>query len=138
MPYITQTAIGLREKLLVYGNDYDTKDGTCIRDYIHVSDIARAHLLALERLLKASGSSGTEIFNLGTGVGYSVMEVIKSFEKVSGKKLNYEITGRRPGDVPVIYADPSFARRELGWQAERTLDQMTGSAWAWECAFQKI
>jgi len=132
VPYITQTAIGKRERLKVFGNDYKTPDGTPIRDYIHVVDLAKAHVIAIDRLLKGSNKKNYEIFNLGTGKGYSVMEVILSFEKVSGTKLNYEIVDRRPGDVEKVWADTSFANKELGWKAEQGLDEMMLSAWNWE------
>lgn len=138
MPFITQTAIGKREVLSVFGNDYPTPDGTAIRDYIHVVDLAKAHVVAVERMIENKGKSNFEIFNLGTGNGYSVLEVIKSFEKVSGQKLNYKIVGRRAGDIEKIWADPSFANRELGWKAELGLDEMTLSAWKWEQALQKL
>jgi UDP-glucose 4-epimerase len=138
MPFITQTAIGKREALSVFGDDYPTPDGTAIRDYIHVVDLAKAHVVAVERMIENKGKSNFEIFNLGTGNGYSVLEVIKSFEKVSGQKLNYKIVGRRAGDIEKIWADPSFANRELGWKAELGLDEMTLSAWKWEQALQKL
>lgn len=134
IPYITQTAIGKREFLRVWGNDYSTPDGTAIRDYIHVVDLAKAHVNALERLLNDQNKRNVEIFNLGTGKGYSVMEVIRSFEKVSGLKLNFRMMDRRPGDVEKIWADPEYANQELGWKAERNLDDMTLSAWNWEKA----
>ena len=117
MPYITQTAAGIREKLMVFGNDYPTKDGTPIRDYIHVVDLAEAHLKALERLLDASATSSLEVFNLGTGNGFSVLEMIKAFEAVSGRPLNYEITDRRPGDVPEMFASTTLAKNVLKWEA---------------------
>lgn len=132
MPFITQTAIGKREVLSVFGDDYPTPDGTAIRDYIHVVDLAKAHVVAVERMVQNRGKSNFEVFNLGTGNGYSVLEVIRSFEKVSGRKLNYKIVGRRAGDIEKIWADPSFANRELGWKAELGLDEMTLSAWKWE------
>lgn len=132
MPFITQTAVGKRKSLSVFGNDYDTPDGTPVRDYIHVVDIAKAHVVAMKRMMNDKGKQQVEIFNLGTGKGYSVMEVIKSFEKTSGVKLNYEIKGRRAGDIEKIWADPEYANKELGWKAERDLDQMTLSAWKWE------
>jgi UDP-glucose 4-epimerase len=134
VPYITQTAIGQREKLMVFGNDYGTKDGTPIRDYIHVTDLAQAHVIALNRLLENKQKDPWEVFNLGTGNGFTVLEVIHSFEKVSGEKLNYEITGRRAGDIEKVWADTGFANRELGWKAERNLDEMMRSAWKWEKA----
>jgi len=134
VPYLTQTAIGKRDFLRVWGNDYDTPDGTPIRDYIHVVDIARAHVIAVERMLKDGYDKKIEIFNLGTGRGYSVMEVIKSFEKVSGMKLNYKILLRRSGDIIKVWADTEYANRELGWKAELDLDDMMRSAWNWEKA----
>lgn len=132
MPFITQTAAGLRKELLVFGDDYQTPDGTAIRDYIHVVDLADAHVKALERLLANRQKKNYEVFNLGTGHGFSVLEVIRSFEKMSGVKLNYRITGRRAGDVEQTYASTALANRELGWKARRTLDDMTLSAWKWE------
>ena len=136
VPYITQTAIGQREKLMVFGNDYGTKDGTPIRDYIHVADLAQAHVIALKRTLEDKQKDPWEVFNLGTGNGFTVLEVIHSFEKVSGDKLNYEITSRRAGDIEKVWADTGFANRELGWKAERGLDEMMLSAWKWEKALQ--
>ncbi len=135
VPFITQTGIGLRERLSVFGDDYPTEDGTCIRDYIHVVDLARAHVVALKRLLDGENEENYEVFNVGTGTGSSVMEVIRSFERVSGTKLNYQIVGRRAGDVIQAYADTSRANRVLGWKAESTLDEAMRSAWKWE---QKI
>jgi UDP-glucose 4-epimerase len=132
MPFITQTAAGLREELLVFGDDYDTPDGTAVRDYIHVVDLAEAHVKALDRLLEKKQSSNYEIFNLGTGIGYSVLEVIHSFEKTSGQKLPYRIVARRAGDVPQLYASTHRANSELGWTAQLHLDEMTASAWNWE------
>ena len=135
VPFITQTGVGLREQLSVFGDDYPTLDGTCIRDYIHVVDLAKAHVAALQRLLNAKNEKNYEVFNLGTGKGSSVLQVIKSFEKVSGKKLNYKIVGRREGDVIEAYADTTKANEILGWQAKSTLDEAMKSAWDWE---QKI
>ncbi|MDA9874975.1 UDP-glucose 4-epimerase GalE [Flavobacteriaceae bacterium] len=132
MPYITQTAAGIREKLMVFGNDYPTKDGTPIRDYIHVVDLAEAHLKALQRLLDSSVTKPLEVFNLGTGNGYSVLEMIAAFETVSGSPLNYEITDRRPGDVPVMFASTTLAKQVLNWEATRGLHEMIQSSWAWE------
>ena len=132
VPFITQTAIGKRSKLKVFGQDYDTPDGTCIRDYIHVTDLAKAHVVAVKRMLESQTENRYEIFNLGTGKGYSVLETIKAFEKVSEVKLNYEITGRRPGDVPKVWADTTYANLKLGWKAEKGLDEMMASAWKWE------
>lgn len=134
VPFITQTAIGKRECLSVYGNDYDTPDGTAVRDYIHVVDLAKAHVIAVERMLNGKSKSDFEIFNLGTGDGYSVLDVIKAFERVSGKKLNYKIVARRPGDIEKVWADTKFANKELGWKAEKGIDEMMASAWEWEKA----
>jgi UDP-glucose 4-epimerase len=134
IPFITQTAIGIRSCLSVFGDDYNTPDGSAIRDYIHVVDLAKAHVIAVERMLDEKGKSNLEIFNLGTGNGYSVLEVIKSFEKVSGVKLNYKIVPRRPGDIEQTWADTTFANEELGWKAEKGLDEMMLSAWNWEKA----
>ena len=132
MPYITQTAAGVRDKLMVYGNDYPTKDGTPIRDYIHVVDLAKAHVLAVKRLLEKEQETALEYFNLGTGLGYSVLDVIKTFEKVTNSKLNYEITDRRDGDVPQLYASTDLAKEKLGWSADRALEDMISSSWTWE------
>ena len=135
VPFITQTAFGLREKLSVFGNDYPTTDGTAIRDYIHVVDLAKAHVIALQRLLKKQNSEKVETFNLGTGTGSSVLEVITAFEKVSNQKLNYQIVGRREGDVIEAYANTDKANTVLGWKAKSTLEEALASAWKWE---QKI
>lgn len=132
VPFITQTAIGLREQLSVFGDDYPTPDGTCIRDYIHVVDLAKAHVVALNRLLKGNNKANYETFNLGTGKGSSVLEVVESFERVSGKKLNYKIVGRREGDIISAYADTNKANNELGWKAQLSLDDAMRSAWKWE------
>lgn len=132
MPFITQTATGLREELLVFGGDYSTSDGTAVRDYIHVVDLAEAHVKALERLLRKGQKSNYEVFNLGTGSGFSVLQVIQSFEQTSGLKLSYRIVDRRPGDVEQNYACTKLANLELGWKASRSLDEMTASAWKWE------
>jgi UDP-glucose 4-epimerase len=132
VPFITQTAIGLREELKVFGNDYNTSDGSCIRDYLHVSDLSKAHVVALKRLLNGKNIKNYEVFNLGTGEGVSVLEAIHSFEKVSGIKLKYKITGRRPGDIEKIWADPSYANNELGWKTVYSLDDAMKSAWEWE------
>jgi UDP-glucose 4-epimerase len=134
VPFITQTAIGLRKSLSVFGSDYNTPDGTAIRDYIHVVDLAKAHVIAVDRMIAGKGKSDMEIFNLGTGNGFSVLEVIQSFERVSGQKLNYQIVDRRPGDIEKVWADTSFANDELGWNAELSLDEMMASAWKWEKA----
>lgn len=137
MPYITQTGYGIRQCLKVFGNDYDTPDGTPIRDYIHVMDLAKAHVAAVERMANGKMKKQFEVFNVGTGKGYSVLEAIHSFEKASGKPLNYEIVGRRAGDIVKIWADPSFTNNELGWKAERSIDEMTKSAWEWEKAYRQ-
>lgn len=129
MPYISQVAIGKLPCLSVYGNDYDTPDGTGVRDYIHVVDLALGHVKAVERVL---GKSGLDIYNLGTGVGYSVLDVINAFEKASGIKINYKIVDRRPGDIATCYSDPSKAYNELGWKAERGLEQMCADSWRWQ------
>ncbi len=134
VPFITQTAIGKRECLNVYGDDYDTPDGTAVRDYIHVVDLAKAHVIAIERMLGEKGKSDFEIFNLGTGDGYSVLDVIKAFEHASGEKLNYRIVARRPGDIEKVWADTTFANEELGWKAEKGINEMMESAWKWEQA----
>ena len=120
MPYITQTAVGIREKLMVYGNDYPTKDGTPIRDYIHVVDLAKAHVLAVERIIKNQQEKPFEIFNLGTGNGFSVLDIINSFEEVTNSKLNYEITDRRSGDVPKLFASIDLVKNKLGWKPSKS------------------
>jgi UDP-glucose 4-epimerase len=132
VPYITQTAYGLRKELSVYGNDYPTPDGTCIRDYIHVVDLAKAHVVALQRLLNKQNLEKVETFNLGTGKGSSVLEVITAFEKVSGQKLPYKIVGRREGDVISAYANTDKANKVLGWEAAFSLEDALASAWKWE------
>ncbi|PHN03069.1 UDP-glucose 4-epimerase GalE [Flavilitoribacter nigricans] len=134
VPVITETAIGKRKSMTVFGADYDTRDGSCIRDYIHVMDLANAHTKSLQFLLQKKNATNCEIFNLGIGEGVSVLEAIKAFEKVSGEKLNYEIGPRRPGDVVAIYADKERSERELGWKPERDIDAIMESAWAWERA----
>ena len=132
VPAITQAAIGKIPAIVVHGSDYDTRDGSCIRDYIHVSDIAHAHTLALNYLLEKRNKSNCDIFNLGTGNGYTVLEVIAAFEKVSGIKLDYKLGPRRPGDVVAIYANNDKAKNELGWMPETTLEEMMSTAWQWE------
>lgn len=133
MPYITQTAAGIRPQLVVYGNDYDTPDGTCIRDYIHVVDLAKAHVVSCNRLIDKTSKS-YEVFNVGTGNGISVMEVITAFEEYNQLKLNYTIGKRRAGDAAAVYADVSKAEKELGWKAELGLKEMVTSAWKWQQA----
>lgn len=138
MPYLTQTVIGLRETVSVFGDDYNTADGTAVRDYIHVVDLADAHLVALERLLNGQNTDKYEVFNLGTGHGNSVLDVIKSFERSTGLKVPYKIVGRRAGDIEKIYADTTKAEKVLGWKTSRDLDQMTASAWAWEKHYREV
>lgn len=137
VPFITQTAYGLRKELKVFGNDYDTPDGSCVRDYLHVVDLAKAHVTSVKRLLEKKNKAAYEVFNLGTGKGVSVLEAIESFERVSGISLNYTITGRREGDIEKIWADPSLANRELGWKTQSTLDEAMRTAWEWEKAVRK-
>ena len=132
IPYITQTAIGIREQLSVFGDDYNTPDGSCIRDYIHVVDLAKAHVVAVRRLVENRNKADFEMFNLGTGRGVSVLELVNTFEKVTGQKLNYKIVGRRSGDTEQVWADTNFANNELGWTAESTLEETLLSAWNWE------
>ena len=135
VPFITQTGIGMRQELSVYGDDYPTTDGTCVRDYIHVVDLAKAHVAAMQRLLQNKNKEKVETFNVGTGTGSTVLEVIKTFEKVSGKKLPYKIVDRREGDITSAYANTDKANSELGWKAQSTLEDGLASAWKWE---QKI
>jgi len=137
VPYITQTGYGLREELKVFGNDYNTPDGSCIRDYLHVVDLAKAHVIAVKRLVENKNKKNYEVFNLGTGKGVSVLEAIRSFEHVSGIKIKYTITGRRAGDIEKIWADPSYANKELGWETRSTLDEAMKTAWEWEKNFRK-
>jgi UDP-glucose 4-epimerase len=136
VPAITQTAIGKIKELTVYGNDYPTRDGSCIRDYVHVCDIAHAHTLALQYLIGNKNADKCEVFNLGTGNGVSVLEAIKAFEKVSGQKLNYKIGPRRPGDIMAIYANNSYAKEKLSWNPKYLLDEMMSTAWKWELKLQ--
>ncbi|MEB9632476.1 GDP-mannose 4,6-dehydratase, partial [Bacillus cereus] len=139
MPYVTQVAVGKLKELSVFGNDYPTKDGTGVRDYIHVVDLANGHVKALEKVLS---TTGVDAYNLGTGMGYSVLEMVEAFEKVSGKKVPYKITERRPGDVAVCFADASKAKRELGWEATRGLEEMCADSWRWQSenktGYQKV
>lgn len=132
VPFITQTGVGMREQLSVFGDDYPTEDGTCVRDYIYVVDLAKAHVQALKRLLQDENADNYEVFNLGTGKGSSVLQVINSFERVSGEKLNYKIVDRRAGDITEAYADTTKANEVLGWKAQYTLDEAMKSAWDWE------
>ena len=132
VPFITQTAAGIRKELAVFGNDYPTSDGTAIRDYIHVVDLAKAHIAALQRLINKKNKAAFEYFNIGTGTGSSVLQVIKAFEKASGKQLNYKIVDRREGDVVAAYADTTIANKELNWKTEKTLEEALESAWKWQ------
>lgn len=132
VPFITQTAAGLRDELKVFGDDYNTPDGSAIRDYINVVDLAKAHVVAINRLLQKKNKANYEIFNLGTGNGASVLEIIRAFEKSTGVKLNYKIVARRAGDIEKIWADTTFANEELGWKAEKGLEETLLSAWNWE------
>ena len=132
VPFITQTAAGIRECLSVFGDDYDTPDGSCLRDYIDVVDLAKAHVVAITRMIEDKNKQKYEIFNVGTGNGVSVLELVESFQRVNELKLNYKIAPRRPGDVVAIWADTTLANDELGWKAERSLDDTLRSAWAWE------
>jgi len=132
IPFVTQTAAGIRKELSVFGDNYPTKDGTAVRDYIHVVDLAKAHIAALERLLKNNNKKDFEVFNVGTGTGSSVLEVIQAFEKVSKTKLNYKIVGRREGDITSAFADTSLAKVELGWKTEKTLEEALLAAWKWK------
>jgi len=129
MPYVTQVAIGKRDFLNIFGNDYDTKDGTCIRDYIHVVDLAKGHVCALKNIM---ANKGLSVYNLGTGKGYSVLDVVQTFERVNGVKIPYKFAPRREGDVTINYADATKAKQELGWMAENSLDDMCKDAWNWQ------
>lgn len=132
VPYITQTAIGVRQQLSVFGDDYDTLDGSCIRDFINVVDLAKAHVIAIDRMTGKKSLEKVEIFNLGTGIGVSVLQLIKVFEQVSGVKLNYKIVGRREGDIEKIWADPKRANTVLGWTAKENIEDTMKSAWNWQ------
>ena len=132
VPFVTQTAIGIRERLSIFGNDYPTPDGTCIRDYIHVVDLAKAHVVAMKRLLEEKNTDNYEVYNIGTGKGSSVLEVVKTFEEVSGVKLNYSFVDRRLGDIISAYANTTKANTVLGWKSELTLKDALRSAWEWE------
>lgn len=132
VPYLTQTAIGIREQLSVFGDDYDTPDGSCIRDFINVVDLAKAHVVAIRRILEKKQKAAVEMFNVGTGKGVSVLELIKGFEAATGVKLNYRIVGRRAGDIEKVWADPKRANEELGWKAEESLEDTLKSAWNWQ------
>jgi UDP-glucose 4-epimerase len=137
VPYITQTAVGIRDHLRVFGNDYNTPDGTGVRDYINVVDLSKAHVVAINRLIENKGKKNYEVFNLGTGKGHSVMEIINTFEKVTAQKIKYRIYPRRAGDIDMVYTDTSYANRELGWKAEVSLEDTLLSAWSWEKYIRK-
>jgi UDP-glucose 4-epimerase len=137
VPFITQTAIGIRNELSVFGDDYNTPDGSAIRDYINVVDLAKAHVVSIERLLQGKNKLSYEVFNLGTGTGNSVLEVIRSFENITGQKVNYRIVGRREGDIEKVYADTRYANEELGWTSESKLEDTLLSAWNWEKHYRK-
>lgn len=132
IPYLTQTAMGIREKLSVFGDDYDTPDGSCIRDYIYVVDLAKAHVIAMNRILEGKQKKQAEFFNVGTGRGLSVLELIKTFESATGVKLNYQIAPRRAGDIVKVWADPAYANNELGWKAETSVEDTLRTAWQWQ------
>ena len=137
LPFVTQTAIGIRKQLQVFGDDYNTPDGSCIRDYIHVVDLAKAHVVAVKRMLGNKSKRNYEVFNLGTGRGLSVLEIIKTFEQVNQVKVPYKITGRREGDIEQVWADPTYANEVLGWKAEETVEDTLRSAWNWELNLAK-
>lgn len=132
IPFLTQTAMGVREKLSVFGDDYNTPDGSCIRDFINVVDLAKAHVVAIDRILQKKQKNQVEVFNIGTGRGLSVLELIHAFEKATGVALNYQIVGRRAGDIEKVWADPEYANNELGWKAETSIEDTLRSAWAWQ------
>ncbi|MDO4950254.1 MAG: UDP-glucose 4-epimerase GalE [Bacteroidales bacterium] len=133
VPYVTQTAAGIRQQLSVFGNDYDTPDGSCIRDYIYVVDLAKAHVIAMERIFQHKQEKQVEVFNVGTGHGVSVLELVNAFERATGVKLNYRIVGRRAGDIEKIWANPERANKVLGWHADTPLEDILASAWKWQC-----
>ena len=137
IPYLTQTAIGIRKELSVFGDDYDTPDGSCIRDFINVVDLAKAHVIAVERMLQDKSLDNVETFNLGTGVGLSVKELIAAFERATGVKVPHKIVGRRAGDIEKVWANPKFANEVLGWKATATIDDTMRSAWAWQCRLRE-
>ena len=138
LPYVTQTAAGLRKELKVFGNDYNTPDGTCIRDYINVVDLAKAHVIAVQRLLDEKGEKAVEIFNLGTGTGLSVLDIVNTFERVNGVKVPHSFAPRREGDIEKVWADPTRANTVLGWKAQETVEDTLKSAWTWECRLAKL
>ena len=138
VPFITQTAAGIRPELKIFGSDYATPDGTAIRDFIHVVDLARAHVLAVKRLVNNAGTSNYEFFNVGTGNGFSVLEAVRTFEKVNGVNVNHQLVERREGDIEKIYANTTLAKQELGWEAEYGLDEMLSSAWKWQKNLENV
>lgn len=137
IPYLTQTAIGIRKELSVFGDDYDTPDGSCIRDYINVVDLAKAHVIAVERMLNDKSDAKIEIFNLGTGNGLSVLELIKAFESATGVKVPHKIVGRRAGDIEKVWANPKYANEVLGWKADTSIEDTMRSAWQWQCRLRE-
>lgn len=137
IPFVTQTAIGIRKQLQVFGDDYNTPDGSCIRDYIHVVDLAKAHVVAVERLINGKSKDNLEIFNLGTGRGLSVLEIVETFEKVNHVEVPHKIVGRREGDIEQVWANPTHANEVLGWKAQETVEETLRSAWAWELNLAK-
>ena len=137
IPYLTQTAIGIRKELSVFGDDYNTPDGSCIRDFINVVDLAKAHVIAVERMLQDKSENAVETFNLGTGVGLSVKELIAAFERATGVKVPHKIVGRRAGDIEKVWANPKYANEELGWKATASIDDTMRSAWAWQCRLRE-
>ena len=137
IPYLTQTAIGIRKELSVFGDDYDTPDGSCIRDFINVVDLAKAHVVAVERMLQNKSEANVETFNLGTGIGLSVKELIAAFERATGVKVPHKIVGRRAGDIEKVWANPAYANNVLGWRAETSIDDTMRSAWAWQCRLRE-
>ena len=137
IPFLTQTAIGIREKLSVFGDDYDTPDGSCIRDYIYVVDLAKAHVCAMTRIMEDKAEEPVEVFNIGTGKGTSVLELINGFEKATGVKLNYQIVGRRPGDIEKVWGNVDKANKVLGWKADTPLEDVLASAWKWQVAMRE-
>jgi UDP-glucose 4-epimerase len=138
VPYITQTAAGIRECLSIFGDDYDTPDGSCLRDYIDIVDLARAHVVAIDRMVEGRNKARFEIFNIGTGKPVSVFELVRGFEEANALKLSYKVAPRRAGDVTAVWADTTLANDELGWRAERTLEETLRSAWAWERRVRNI
>nr|MDE6489888.1 GDP-mannose 4,6-dehydratase [Muribaculaceae bacterium] len=137
IPFLTQTAIGIRKELSVFGDDYNTPDGSCIRDYINVVDLAKAHVIAVERMLEDKSEQPIEIFNLGTGIGLSVLGLIKAFEEATGVKVPHRIVERRAGDIEKVWANPEYANTVLGWKAETPIADTMRSAWAWQCKLRE-